>query len=130
MRPCHPRVSMVFMFDYRNLQSKRSRRNWSDTGMTKLTQRWTGRLSILVAAAVLLTGSIAGLNKWKLAANATSAAAKNLNPQQQEALAEAKVKSAVSKLPLAFEANLGQTDARVKYVARASGYAVYLTEEN
>ncbi|MEO7650000.1 MAG: DUF4214 domain-containing protein [Bryobacteraceae bacterium] len=98
--------------------------------MTKFTQRWTGRLSILVAAAFLLTGTIAGLNKWKLAANATSASAKTLNPQQQEPIAEAKVKSTVSKLPLAFEANLGQTDARVKYVARASGYTVFLTEKD
>jgi hypothetical protein len=95
--------------------------------MTKITQRWTGRLSILVAAAVLLTGSIAGLNKWKLAANATSASAKT---PQQGSLAEAKVKSAVSKLPLAFEQNLGQTDARVKYVARASGYTVFLTDKD
>ena len=82
--------------------------------MTKLTQRWTGRLSILVAAAVLLTGSIAGLNKWKLAANAKSASAKTLNPQQDsiaEAKAKATAKDSLHKLPLAFEANRGQTDA-------------------
>src|SRR5262245_30353939 len=31
------------------------------------------------------------------------------------------------KLPLLFEANRGQTDARVKYLARGDGYALFLT---
>ncbi len=31
------------------------------------------------------------------------------------------------KLPLAFEPNLGQADAAVKYISRGSGYALYLT---
>src|SRR5438270_7303934 len=30
-------------------------------------------------------------------------------------------------LPLAFEANLGQTDEQVLYIARAPGYAAFLT---
>lgn len=32
------------------------------------------------------------------------------------------------KTPLVFEENQGQTDARVKFAARASGYALYLTQ--
>jgi len=33
------------------------------------------------------------------------------------------------KLPLSFESNLGQTDERVKFVARASGYMLFMTTE-
>ena len=32
-----------------------------------------------------------------------------------------------AKLPLRFEANLGQTDSRVKFLARGSGYTLFLT---
>src|SRR5260370_2045935 len=34
---------------------------------------------------------------------------------------------AFGKLPLAFEANQGQTDRRVKFVSRGSGYSLFLT---
>jgi hypothetical protein len=33
----------------------------------------------------------------------------------------------VGRLPLAFEANTGQTDGRVKFLARGSGYTLFLT---
>src|SRR5437879_3904964 len=32
-----------------------------------------------------------------------------------------------AKLPLSFEANVGQTDASVQFLARAPGYGLYLT---
>jgi hypothetical protein len=38
-----------------------------------------------------------------------------------------RVRSNFGALPLAFEANQGQTDPRVKYMARGSGYTVFLT---
>src|SRR3990172_5483924 len=34
---------------------------------------------------------------------------------------------AYGRLPLAFEANQGQTDARVKFLSRGSGYTLFLT---
>ncbi len=34
---------------------------------------------------------------------------------------------ATAKLPLHFEANQGQTDERVKFLARGSGYGLFLT---
>jgi hypothetical protein len=34
------------------------------------------------------------------------------------------------KLPLTFEANVGQTDGRVKYISRGAGYTLFLTAEN
>ena len=39
----------------------------------------------------------------------------------------ARIAANYSDLPLAFEQNQGQTDARVKYVARGPGYALFLT---
>ncbi len=43
------------------------------------------------------------------------------------ALSHAKIKENVGKLPLAFEPNKGQTDAQVKYLARANSYTAFLT---
>jgi hypothetical protein len=40
---------------------------------------------------------------------------------------EARLKEAYGKLPMTFEANQGQTDATVKYLARGSGYSLFLT---
>ncbi len=37
------------------------------------------------------------------------------------------VQEAYGKLPLSFEANQGQTDGRVKFLSRGSGYALFLT---
>lgn len=36
---------------------------------------------------------------------------------------------AYGKLPLRFEANLGQTDSAAKFISRGPGYSMYLTEE-
>ena len=37
---------------------------------------------------------------------------------------------AYGKIPLSFEANFGQTDARVKFLARGAGYTVFLTDRD
>src|SRR5882672_169401 len=47
-----------------------------------------------------------------------------VNTEQQ-----AQVKKAYGEIPLSFEANQGQVDARVKYVARGSGYSLFLTPQ-
>jgi hypothetical protein len=39
-------------------------------------------------------------------------------------------RASMGTLPLAFEANQGQTDPTVKYIARGSGYTVFLTESD
>jgi hypothetical protein len=38
--------------------------------------------------------------------------------------AKAAVQAAYGKLPLSFEANQGQTDSRVKFLARGNGYTL------
>src|SRR5208282_1064646 len=61
-------------------------------------------------------------------------------PEQKEKVPQAAVLSAkasvpgkqlafnrLSQLPLSFEENLGQTDARVKYLSRGTDYGLFLT---
>src|SRR6267378_7577271 len=43
------------------------------------------------------------------------------------AAAEARVSGAYGKLPLHFEANLGQTHDDVRFLARGAGYSLFLT---
>lgn len=38
-----------------------------------------------------------------------------------------KIHASYGKLPLSFEANQGQTDPRVRFLARGSGYTIFLT---
>src|ERR1035438_9358008 len=40
---------------------------------------------------------------------------------------QAKILDSYGKLPLSFEANHGQTDTRVKFLSRTSGYTLFLT---
>lgn len=59
----------------------------------------------------------------------------SLPPHSASSVAAAKSAAPVSlvssygKLPLTFEANQGQTDARVKFLARGSGYTVFLADD-
>src|SRR5687767_757675 len=43
--------------------------------------------------------------------------------------AEASAPPAYGKLPLSFEANQGQTDSSVHFVARSTGYQLFLTRD-
>lgn len=46
---------------------------------------------------------------------------------QADPKAQARVLDQYGKLPLAFEANHGQADARVKFLPRTGGYTLFLT---
>jgi hypothetical protein len=46
---------------------------------------------------------------------------------QPDPKTQGKILESYGKLPLSFEANRGQTDARVKFVSRSSGYTLFLT---
>jgi len=60
-------------------------------------------------------------------------AAENTRPHPQPSRALAKIQPQLvaryGKLPLSFEANQGQTDARVRFLARGGGYAIFLTDD-
>lgn len=58
----------------------------------------------------------------------SNAATSNLPAQNQiDAVTKARVLEAYTKMPLSFEANLGQTDKQVNFLARGKGYSVFLT---
>jgi hypothetical protein len=50
-------------------------------------------------------------------------------PVKPASSARASLLSSYAKLPLSFEENQGQTDARVKYLARGNGYTVFLADD-
>ena len=52
---------------------------------------------------------------------------KNAASSQPDAAAQTRVVVDYGKLPLAFEANHGQTDAQVKFLSRTSAYSRFLT---
>ena len=83
---------------------------------TKIMQRLAGKVSVVIMVA-LLTAAMGtyGLLKGKHGSTTHAAA----TASKQAAMA--------AKLPLVFEPNLGQTDGRVKFVARSSGYVTFLT---
>lgn len=62
--------------------------------------------------------------------NSTSAQRQvsNNNPSVVSPATKARLSSEYGQLPLAFEANRGQSDGRVKFLARGSGYTLFLTE--
>ncbi|HEV3306717.1 MAG TPA: SBBP repeat-containing protein [Candidatus Sulfotelmatobacter sp.] len=64
-------------------------------------------------------GSSVGLTSQPLASQS-----KTVTPAAREHL-----QATFAALPLAFEQNQGQTDAQVKYMARGSGYTLYLTKQ-
>ena len=50
-------------------------------------------------------------------------------PKPPAEIARKQVAAGYSKLPIRFEANAGQTDAQVKFLARAPQYTVFLTSK-
>lgn len=88
---------------------------------------WVG-LGSIVAVAVLAAAGIAG--SASLRTHRGNSAAKPVAAAQAPALSAAqrgRVQASLGALPLAFEANQGQSDPQVKYMARGNGYTVFLT---
>jgi hypothetical protein len=82
------------------------------------------------SVAIGVAAVIAGATPWLGRAPARKATelAKAAAPSQEAALAQAR--SALSTLPLTFEANKGQTDERAKFVARGAGSTLWLTGDS
>ncbi len=72
--------------------------------------------------ALSLTALLAASPALAAGGDPGSTSAENGPPQ-----VTAPVGAAFGKLPLAFEANRGQTDSRVKFLSRAPGYSLFLT---
>jgi len=88
------------------------------------------RLSLLVPLlAVAALSLIFVIHRLQLAHGVTAyscegSAQSGTSPDEA---AKARVAQAYGKLPMAFEANTGQTDEQVKFIARGAGYSLFLT---
>lgn len=86
--------------------------------------------SWIVAVAVLAAVGIAGSASLRTHSGSATAKPVAAAPVQAPALSaqqRGRVRANLGTLPLAFEANQGQTDPQVKYMARGNGYTVFLT---
>jgi len=77
--------------------------------------RWVVGLSV---AAALMVGASAAPNPVKTKKSPSAPSAK--------ATPVAKLRSSLLEMPLAFELNRGQTDAKVKFLTRAQNFTVFL----
>jgi hypothetical protein len=59
--------------------------------------------------------------------NQTASVVAPISASQVDPKAQAKILDQYGKLPLSFEANHGQTDGRVRFLSRTSGYTLFLT---
>jgi hypothetical protein len=90
-------------------------------------------VAVVVAAGPARTGWHSGNAPASTVAAATlqasglSGASGLIQASAQNAEKRSQVRARLAALPLAFEANQGQTDARVKYMARSNGYTLFLT---
>jgi len=88
---------------------------------------WVG-LGSIAAVAILAAAGIAG--SATLRTHRGDSAVRPVAAAQAPALSaeqRGRVQASLGALPLAFEANQGQTDPQVKYMARGNGYTVFLT---
>ena len=79
-------------------------------------------VAVAAVSAVVIVAS-AGSHPQQAKAVTQPAASPALNAEQQN-----RVRAALGALPLGFEANQGQSDPQVKYMARGNGYTLFLTE--
>lgn len=100
---------------------------FNTTGRSYRTSRNVG----FGLACLLIAGmsAVAADSSEATAARANAQHGKNTAQVSQKVTA-AQVQGEVGKLPLAFEPNRGQTDAQVKYMARAQGYTAFLTPDS
>jgi hypothetical protein len=87
---------------------------------------WVVAVALVAIAVVVSTGS-AGLRAHSGSATTRPVAAAPVQAPATRADQRGRVAASLGKLPLAFEANQGQTDPQVKYMARGNGYTVFLT---
>jgi hypothetical protein len=80
---------------------------------------------VIVAVIAMTAGSaVSSLHSHRAQAAVSSPAP--TSPAQQRT----RIHASMDALPLAFEANQGQTDPQVKYLARANGYTLFLTADD
>jgi hypothetical protein len=91
--------------------------------------------AVWIAAVALMAIAVTGLAVKFSALPAKEARALNPTSNKAEALApnaeqRGRIRASLDALPLAFEANQGQANPRVRYTARGNGYSVFLTSND
>src|SRR6059058_5022969 len=81
--------------------------------------------TLRIAILVCTLASLAVL-AWK-PSRRTMAGPKFSKPASAAEATQARLAESYGKIPLSFEANRGQTDPRVKFLSRGSGYTLFLT---
>ena len=89
----------------------------------------TNRSLYVMALAVLAAGILSGGGATHAAGRAGTLLGRPVGarPAAPPAADSAKLAAAYGRLPLQFEPNRGQTDARVKFLSRGPGYTLFLT---
>jgi hypothetical protein len=85
---------------------------------------WIVAVAVLAALGVAVAGGLRRNSGSKTANQVGTAPGQAPAPKAHDS---GRVRTSLAALPLAFEANQGQTDPQVKYVARGRGYTVFLT---
>ena len=80
----------------------------------------------LPIATLVFTLALVAVFAWKPTTR-TIAGPKLTKPASSTEATEARLADSYGKVPLSFEANRGQTDPRVKFLSRGSGYTLFLT---
>lgn len=81
---------------------------------------------ILTVCVNLVCGPVVASIKLPVRFTHKTPATRNISEEKKRELIERK---GLGRLPLSFEANTGQTDARVKFLSRGSNYGLYLTSD-
>ena len=84
-------------------------------------------IRVVLAGAVLLTAAAGGLRARFTDGRTPERGRSSCNLSGLLPDSSAVSRSNLGHLPLVFEANQGQTDSRVKFLARGSGYGLFLT---
>ena len=84
------------------------------------------RTTICIALACLIPLSVAGPLR---AAEPEAAALASTGPWSGATSEQAGVAAALAELPVAFEQNVGQSDERVAFITRGTGYTLFLTHD-
>src|SRR5216117_2291732 len=90
-------------------------------------RRRSGIFRALICATIsiaLLSTSVGASAHWLASEHARLA---GMTPTMPDAATQARVSETYGKLPLSFEANQGQTDPQVKFLARGAGQTLFLT---
>lgn len=88
-------------------------------------------VAVAVVATVIVVTAGSAKTSWHRSNAAVSSALPKpaSSPQNLTASSHDRVQARYAALPLAFEANEGQADPHVKYVARGNGYKLFLTSK-